>query len=199
MRLIDVADPAHPSITGEYMIAQDQLSFCGTAADTAVSEQFRSFSSHNPTVLPNLALIDWHSGGLQAIDISDATNPTTAGEFRPTPIPMVANEDPGLSQGPATTVDQLLNPDTSDPDFQSKIVFWSYPIISDGLIYLIDVRNGLYVLRFSGPHHGEVDQIRFLEGNSNLGDARRLDRADDDEGDDDQGDDDQGDDEDGGG
>src|SRR5262249_16464579 len=71
MRLIDVADPAHPSITGEYMIGQDQLSFCGSPADSAVAEQFRSFSSHNPTVLRTLALIDWHSGGLQAIDISD--------------------------------------------------------------------------------------------------------------------------------
>src|SRR5713226_7186513 len=89
-RLIDVSDPAHPFITGEYLIDQDQLSFCGSAGDTAISEQFRSFSSHNPTVFQNLAFIDWHSGGVQAIDISDPAHPSQAGFFRPTPIPVVA-------------------------------------------------------------------------------------------------------------
>jgi hypothetical protein len=175
VRLIDVADPAHPFITGEYLIDQNQLSFCGSAADTAVSEQFRSFGSHNPTVVRNLAFDDWHSGGFQAIDISDAAHPISAGFFRPTPIPVVANEDPALSAGPATTVAQLNNPDVTNPDFQTKVVMWSYPIIRDGLIYVIDVRNGLFILRYTGPHADEVQGIGFLEGNSNLGDAVALD------------------------
>src|SRR5262249_57200325 len=102
MRLIDVADPAHPSITGEYMIAQDQLAFCGTAADTAVSEQFRSFSSHNPTVLPNLALIDWHSGGLQAIDLADPANPTQAGFFLPNRTIRTRSRNLRPTEGPTT-------------------------------------------------------------------------------------------------
>jgi hypothetical protein len=185
MRTIDVADVAHPTIKGEYMIVEDQPSFCGSVGDSAVAEQFRSFSSHNPTVLRNLALIAWHAGGMQAIDIADASHPTQAGSFKPTPIPVVATEDPGLSQGPATTVAELENPDVTNPDFQTKVVFWSYPIIKDGLIYVIDVRNGLYVLKYRGRHHEEVERIRFLEGNSNLGDARRLDRVDDDDGRDD--------------
>jgi len=176
MRLIDTSDPAHPFITGEYLIDQDQLSFCGSAADTAVTEQFRSFSSHNPTVIGNLAFINWHSGGVQAIDISDPTNPTQAGFFRPAPISVVATEDPALSAGPATTVSQLFNPDTTDPDFKSKVVMWSYPIINKGLIYVIDIRNGLFVLRYTGPHADEVREIEFLEGNSNLGNALELDQ-----------------------
>src|SRR5437899_1437170 len=49
MRMIDVSDATHPFITGEYLIDQDQLSFCGSTLDTPVAEQFRSFSSHNPT------------------------------------------------------------------------------------------------------------------------------------------------------
>jgi len=178
MRLIDVSDTAHPVITGEYLIDQEKLSFCGTTLDTPIAEQFRSFSSHNPTVLPNLAFIDWHSGGVQAIDISDPTNPTQAGFFKPTPIPVVANEDPALSQGPATTVKQLLNPDRKEltsPDFQSKVVMWSYPIINNGLIYVIDVRNGLFILKYTGAQAATVSKIRFLVGNSNLGDAAELD------------------------
>jgi hypothetical protein len=175
MRLIDTSNPAHPFITGEYMIDQDQLSFCGSAGDTSVAEQFRSFSSHNPTVLQNLAFIDWHSGGVQAIDISNPKNPTQAGFFRPTPIPVVATEDPALTAGPATTVDELLKPDTTNPDFKTKLALWSYPIIKDGLIYVIDIRNGLFILRYTGRHSDEV-QLNFLEGNSNLGDAVDLDQ-----------------------
>ena len=174
-RLIDVTDPAHPFIKSEFLLDQNQLGFCGSANDTAVSEFTRSFSTHNPTVLQDLALIDWHSNGFQVIDISDASNPIQAGFFRPTPIPVVANEDPALSAGPATTVDQLLNPDVNDPDFKTKIVFWSYPIIKNGLIYVIDVRNGLFILQYTGPHADEVAGIGFLEGNSNLGDASTLD------------------------
>jgi hypothetical protein len=179
MRLIDVSQPANPFITGEYLIDQDQLSFCGSAADTAITEEFRSLSSHNPTVLQNLAFIDWHSGGVQAIDISDETNPVQAGVFQPTPISVVANEDPALTRGPATTVDQLLQPSNTDlanPDFKTKFALWSYPIIKNGLIYVIDIRNGLFILRYTGPHSDEVQQINFLEGNSNLGDAVDIDQ-----------------------
>jgi len=123
-----------------------------------------------------VAFIDWHSNGLQAINISNPFNPTEAGFFRPAPIPVVATEDPALSAGPATTVGELLNPDTTNPDFKTKVVMWSYPIIRNGLIYVIDVRNGLFILRYTGPHSDEVQEINFLEGNSNLGDAVDLDQ-----------------------
>ena len=155
-RLIDVSDPAHPVIVGEYKIAQDDPSFCGTSGDDPATEQFTSYSSHNPTVLPDLALVDWHSGGVQAIDISDPTHPSQGGWFSPTPLASVANEDPALSRGP------------------NKVVMWSYPIIRNGLIYVVDIRNGLYILRYTGPQADEVSEIEFLEGNSNLGDAVEL-------------------------
>ena len=156
--LIDISDQAHPRIVGEFKIAQDEQSFCGTAADDATTEQYTSYSSHNPTVLRDLAVIAWHSGGVQITDISDAAHPVGAGFFSPTPLPSVATEDPALNRG------------------QSKVTFWSYPIVKDGLIYVVDVRNGLYILRYTGPHAEELQSVKFLEGNSNLGDAARLDR-----------------------
>ena len=156
VHLISVADPTHPAIVGEYKIAQDDQSFCGSPADDLATEQFTSYSSHNPTVLPDLAFVDWHSGGVQAIDISDPANPQQAGWFSPTPLPSVATEDPALNRGP------------------NKVTMWSYPIIRNGLIYVIDIRNGLYILRYTGPHWQEVAGIHFLEGNSNLGNALRL-------------------------
>ncbi len=107
-------------------------------------------------MLPDAAFVDLHSGGLQAIDIADPASPAQAGWFSPQPLASVATEDPALSRGP------------------NKVVMWSYPIIRYGLIYVIDIRNGLYILRYTRPHADQVEGIRFLEGNSNLGDAVRL-------------------------
>ena len=155
-RLIDISDATHPFITGEFKITANTPSFCGSPGDDPLTEQFTSYSSHNPTVLPDLAIVDWHSGGVQVSDISNPANPVQAGVFSPDPLSSVATEDPALSRG------------------QNKVVMWSYPIISNGLIYVIDVRNGLFILRYSGPHANEVANIGFLEGNSNLGDALNL-------------------------
>lgn len=156
VRLLDTSDPAHPNIVGEYKLPQDDQSFCSSSGNDSLTEQFTSYSSHNPTVLPNLAFVTWHSGGLQAINLADPTHPTQAGWFSPDPLDQVATEDPALNRGP------------------NKVAMWSYPIIASGLIYVVDIRNGLYILQYRGPHAGEVMHTQFLEGNSNLGDALRL-------------------------
>jgi hypothetical protein len=41
---------------------------------------------------------------------------------------------------------------------------------------VVDIRNGLYILRYRGPGQKQVKDIDFYEGNSNLGDAVGLDR-----------------------
>jgi hypothetical protein len=109
-------------------------------------------------VTRNLALITWHSGGLQAVDLRDPRRPRRLAAFVPAPLPAVVTEDPALSLG------------------RDKVVMWSYPIVVDGLIYVVDVRNGLYVLRYEGPLAGEIGRLSFLEGNSNQGDAALLER-----------------------
>jgi hypothetical protein len=151
-RLINVGQPRQPRIVGEYKILQNTEAYTPAPGEN----EFNSYSSHNPTPTRNVALIAWHSGGLQAIDISDPGVPAQGGWFSPTPLAAVATEDPALSTGP------------------NKVVMWSYPIVKDGLVYVIDIRNGLYVLRYTGPRASEVSSLRFLEGNSNLGDAVRL-------------------------
>ena len=104
-------------------------------------------------MLPDLAFVDWHSGGVQAIDIANPASPQQGGWFSPTPLSPVATEDPALNRGP------------------NKVTMWSYPIIRNGLIYVIDIRNGRYILCYTGPRWQEAAPIHFLEGNSNLGDA----------------------------
>lgn len=158
VRIADARDPADISIVSEYRIAENDPAYCeelvgGSPANTLAT----SYAAHNPTLTGELAFITWHSGGLQAIDLRDPLAPRPAGMFKPEPLPTVATEDPALSLG------------------MDKVVMWSYPVIVDGLIYVVDLRNGLYVLRYTGPTAAQVDEIAFLEGNSNLGDALRLD------------------------
>ncbi|WP_327582353.1 hypothetical protein OHA25_41370 [Nonomuraea sp. NBC_00507] len=86
----------------------------------------------------DLALTAWHSGGLQAIDIADPRRPAQAGWYSPTPLPSVAIEDPALNRGP------------------NKVTMWSFPIVRNGLIYVVDIRNGLYVLSYTGRHTKQV-------------------------------------------
>jgi hypothetical protein len=155
-RLLDVGDLSQPRILSEYKLVENTEAFCASPANDPATDAFTSYASHNPTVTKHLALVTWHSGGLQAVDITRASHPTQAGWFSPTPLASVATEDPALSRGP------------------NKVVMWSYPIVDDGLIYVVDLRNGLYVLEYTGRHRGEVQSLDFYEGNSNLGDAVRL-------------------------
>jgi hypothetical protein len=151
-RLIDISDPETPVIISEYKLKENVC-----PPKTPDADEFTSYASHNPTALePSLVLLTWHSGGLQAIDIADPTRPEQAGWFSPTPLPAVATEDPALGRG------------------VNKVIMWSYPIVEDGLIYVVDIRNGLYVLRYTGPHQGTVLGTKFMEGNSNLGEIANL-------------------------
>ncbi|HEY9528603.1 MAG TPA: hypothetical protein VIR02_16050 [Anaerolineales bacterium] len=150
--LIDVTDESQPRVVAEYKLNPYNLvEQCGNF----VADHYRltSYAAHNPTLTKNLAFITWHSAGLQAVSLEDPLQPRQIAQFLPTPLPSVQTEDPVLSSG------------------LDKVVMWSYPIIKDGLIYVVDVRNGLYVLKYHGPFEEEVAEINFLEGNSNLGEA----------------------------
>ena len=155
--MIDITDETMPRYVAEYKLQPyNTLEHC----ETVIPERYvsTSFSTHNPTVTKHLAFITWHSGGLQVISVENPLQPVQVTEFLPQPLPSVGTEDPALSAGP------------------DKVVMWSYPIIKDGLIYVVDIRNGLYILKYHGPFEEEVAAIRFLEGNSNLGEAQLWDR-----------------------
>lgn len=157
VHLVDISNPAQPKLVGQYQTYENTQQFCQTAAQPgSPNDELTSYTAHNPTVLGPLAFVTWHSDGLQAIDIRNPLAPQQAGFFSPTPETAVGTEDPMLSMG------------------GSKVVMWSYPIIYHGLIYAVDVRNGLFILKYTGPLHQLADKINFLEGNSNLGDALRL-------------------------
>ncbi|MDP9443002.1 MAG: hypothetical protein M3P83_01080 [Actinomycetota bacterium] len=158
VRTIDIADETTPKVLAEYKVEENQPEYCESAeGSNPANTAFTSYASHNPTLTPDLAFVSWHSAGLEAIDISDPAQPTRVGKFKPEPLPFVVTEDPALSLG------------------EDKVVMWSYPVISEGLVYVVDVRNGLYILRYTGAGSEQVAGIDFLEGSSNLGDALRFD------------------------
>jgi hypothetical protein len=152
-RMVDISDEQRPTVEAEFRLLENQQSTCDTWNPPRTS-----YSAHNPTLTPHIAFSTWHSGGFQAIGIENPRRPYQLAEFFPDPLDMVMLEDPRLSSD-------------SDTGRNEKVVMWSYPIIKDGLIYVVDLRNGLYVLEYDGRFEREVERIRFLEGNSNQGDA----------------------------
>ena len=159
VRFVDISDPKKPKVASEYRLGANHEEFCDDpTANSPDRNSLSSWSAHNPTVVKSIALLTWHSAGLQAIDTTNPRKPKQLAYYRPEPLAFVTQEDPLLSSG------------------QDKVVMWSFPIIKDGLIYVVDVRNGLYILKYKGPHEKEIARIDFLEGNSNLGDALRLEK-----------------------
>jgi hypothetical protein len=140
LRTVDISDASAPVVAGEYALPEQDPAQCGGVAPLT------AFTAHNATVTHDLALVTWYAGGLEAIDISDPAEPFQLAELRPEPLPHVTTEDPGLDG--------------------SKIEMWSYPILDDGLIYVVDVRNGLYVLRYHGRWGEQILSTPFAEGNS---------------------------------
>ncbi len=146
--VIDISNPASPTLVAEYRTDANTGAFCSTPAGQ--DDLRASYTAHNPTAYSDLVLVSWHGSGLQAIDVSNPTAPTQAGFFTPTPLAAVATEDPALT----TT--------------GNKVAVWSFPIVKNGRVYVVDIRNGLYVLEYTGPTAERVDRTIFREGNSNL-------------------------------
>jgi hypothetical protein len=143
LRVVDVADPTALRVTGEFRVAENDPAYCGSGAPL----DRVAFTAHNTTATASLALVSWYGAGLQVVDLTDPAAPTGLTEFRPAPLPSVTTEDPGLGG--------------------TGVAMWSYPVVQDGLIYVVDIRNGLYVLRYRGPHDDELAGLAFAEGNSN--------------------------------
>jgi hypothetical protein len=144
-RLVDVANPSSLKVVDEFRTEGNQASFCRSIQ----ARRSPTFSSHNPTVVGSLALISWHAAGLVALQVSD-DELLEQGRFLPEPLSSVQIEDPFLgSRG-------------------TGVAMWSYPVVSDGLVYVIDVRNGLYILDYKGAGRDLLVGRAFAEGNSNI-------------------------------
>jgi hypothetical protein len=139
-RLADVSDPGTPREVSVLAAPENDLATCrNSPAGT--------YTSHNPTLVGDVGLVTWYSSGLQVFDLADPAQPVRLAEFRP----------------------QAAQPGARDPQLGATLAMtWSYPIVRDGLVYVADINQGLYVLRYRGPHQEQLEQVAFAEGNSNL-------------------------------
>jgi len=139
-RLVDVSNPAQPRQVSVLKSPEDEAASCP-------SSPAGTYTSHNPTMVGDLAFVTWYSSGLQVFDVSNASQPVRLAEFRP----------------------QAVEPGARDPQLgATSSMAWSYPIVRNGLVYVADINQGLYVLRYQGPRQEQVAQAGFAEGNSNL-------------------------------
>jgi hypothetical protein len=138
-RLVDVSNPAQPRAVSMLTVPEEGSANCAGPVAT--------YTSHNPTLVGDLAFVSWYSSGLQVFDLASLSQPVRLAQFRPQGVEAGAR-DPQLGATATLT--------------------WSYPIVRDGLIYVADINQGLYVVRYQGPHQEQLERVAFAEGNSNL-------------------------------
>lgn len=160
LRTADLSDPNAPKLLGEFKLPENNAATCGTKNGT--------FSAHNQTVFPHVTLLSWYAGGLRAVDLTNPSAMKESGAFVPKPTFEPALRDERLFF-PKSKSNPLLPTDTPrGSSTQDKWIgaMWSYPVVQDGLVYVVDIDLGLFILRYTGAHHDEVDKAGFVEGNS---------------------------------
>jgi hypothetical protein len=146
LRIADMTDPANLKLAGQYKLPENDCPKAEAANAT--------FSSHNQTNFPSVTLLTWYSGGLRAVDTTDPNKPVETGVFVP-----------------KATLDAPVERDTrlffsGNKNDRRTGAMWSYPVVQNGLIYVVDIDLGLYILRYTGAHAAEVNKAAFVEGNS---------------------------------
>lgn len=143
--ILDVTVESFPQIISRYMVPENLEANCfpGGPGDPAL---LREFSPHQQLVFPNLFFISWYSAGLRAWDISNPVLPLEVGVFVPKPV------------------SNIVEPFRNSPD----VWFWSHPILYNGLIYVADDNNGLYILRYKGSRAEELPQQGRVISNTNF-------------------------------
>ena len=163
-RFVNIADRRGRRCASEFRLPENQP----LRSARRSTRPRTSYSAHNPTLTQNIAFSTWHSGGFQAMDVTRPDERHAARGVQ-APTPELAD---CVSSEPRTRACRRDDPNADRAAQDVKVVMWSYPVIQDGLIYVVDLRNGLYILKYNGPHEHEVNRDRsFLEGNSNQGDA----------------------------
>src|SRR5262249_58848972 len=75
-RLVAVSAPVRPRAVSVLSSPENDPAKC---RDSPVG----TYTSHNPTLVGQLALISWYSSGLQAFDLSDPAQPQRVAAVRP--------------------------------------------------------------------------------------------------------------------
>lgn len=134
VRIVDVRFEPQPKQISTFLLPENMVENCPIIGPQALDTR-SDYTSHNPTPLENLLFVSWRGAGTRAIDISNPFMPHEAGFYFPQTAVRVADGE------------------------LARIHMASYPVIKDGLIYVLDRYNGLFVLEYSGQFQEEVSAI----------------------------------------
>ncbi|MBX2998518.1 MAG: hypothetical protein KF893_08425 [Caldilineaceae bacterium] len=135
MLIVDVADPAAPQVISSFSLPENRCDNL-PAADAV-------FTAHNPLLVGDLLFVSWYAGGLQVLDVSDPAHPQRVGQFLPGRAGAAAQSYVG----------------------RYPVQTWSYPILREGLLYVVDIQSGLHVVRYTGPKAEGLAGVAHLESN----------------------------------
>lgn len=155
LRMVDLTDEANPKLGGEFKLPENDCEKSKAANGT--------FTAHNQTTFPDLAILTWYSGGLRAVDVSDPMAPEEAGFFVPK----------GTLGRTVERDERLYFAGSTKPKRTGAM--WSYPVVQDGVVYAVDIDLGLFALRYTGKHADQVTRAASVEGNASP--ARYTDAA----------------------
>jgi hypothetical protein len=143
-RIVDIGVEAYPRELSPWMVPENlpQNCFDGGPGDPAL---MREFSTHQILPFRNLFFQSWYSAGLRAWDIANPWLPMETGVFVPKP------EFPNV-----------VEPFRDSPDVWT----WSYPVLYNGNIYVMDENSGLFILKYTGRRALEVPSRGLFEGNA---------------------------------
>jgi hypothetical protein len=111
---------------------------------------------HEPLIFPNLVIATYYSSGVKAYAIDNPLMPAEIGSFVSKPVSTIrycwVNCLPPVVDAQGRTVEQRPDPRFGPVDVRP----FSRPMAKDGLIYYVDANNGLYILKYTGPHAEEI-------------------------------------------
>lgn len=85
MRMISVASETNPMMIGSHAMSDSVVQNCLDQPQVPGATIRPMMHAHNPTVLENIAFINWQGHGVRAVDISNPFNPREVGHARPVP------------------------------------------------------------------------------------------------------------------
>jgi len=139
LSLADVHDPTAPLLAAQFNLPENE----GPCAD--LPEADAVFTAHNPLVVGRLGFVSWYGAGLEAFDLTQPTQPVRVGLFVP----------------------DGAGPLGGSPYGAYPVQVWSYPILRAGVIYVTDIRAGLFILRYTGPGAQALEAVALAQGNAN--------------------------------
>ena len=145
----------NPETVGVFGLPEQRLENCGEDGWEPGSANLPAwFSPHDAVVFPSIAFTTYYGAGFRAIDISDPFSPEEAGYFFNKPVDEVRWASYGIVG--ETVEDEDGNAIRRPAPGPNHMFAFSYPVVHNGHIIYADVHSGLYILRYTGPHAGEI-------------------------------------------